>query len=147
MDDLTRHLIEAACSKLALTASLYMDTEGFDRFAELFTEDGEFVRPSTYPHSPLKGRREIAQTLADRFMGVTSRHICSNLIVEAINEREATASSFFLHISHPDNGAQLPAPMAGSLLSMGEYRDCFVKTEDIWRIKSRIGRFIFRKQP
>lgn len=144
MEDITRLFVDAACTKLAMTASLHMDQGRFVEFANLFVEDGEFVRPSTFPDDPLKGREEIASVLAERFAGFTSRHLCTNVIVNASGADEATASSFFLHISDRGPGSASPSDLSASLRSMGEYYDEFVRSSEGWRIKRRVGRFRFR---
>jgi hypothetical protein len=144
MDEVKLLLIEAACTRLSLLASRYMDIGQFDDFAAQFTEDGEFVRPSTYPSSPLIGRTEIARVLQERFGGFTSRHICSNLIVDVLNESKATATSSFLHLSDNGDGSTPPISLKSSFRSMGEYFDEYFNTAQGWRIKRRVGRFLFR---
>ncbi|HSV53011.1 MAG TPA: nuclear transport factor 2 family protein [Burkholderiaceae bacterium] len=47
------------CQQLSLQATRYFDQRDFERAAALFTENGEFVRPSTYPGAALKGRAGI----------------------------------------------------------------------------------------
>jgi hypothetical protein len=138
--------IEQECQRLVNLAANLMDAGAFEELAALFTEDGTFIRPSTYPDGALRGRRMIAEVLRERFGTSLSRHICTNLVVEVRSESEALGHSYFTHLwdAAPGAASDWPRPVHGALQSFGEYRDTFVLTAAGWRFAARVGRFVFR---
>jgi hypothetical protein len=141
--------IEFECRQLATLATNLMDSGDYEAMAALFTEDGVFVRPSTYPDGALKGAAVIVATLRERFDNSLSRHLASNLVVTVKSPDQAEGHSYFTHFwcTGLDRFANLPVPLQETMQSVGEYRDRYERTQGGWRIASRTGRFIFRKLP
>lgn len=145
MDAASEQEISRACERVALLASNFMDACEFERMVELFTEDCEFVRPSTFPTGLLKGRHGILELAKKRPNDLVSRHVCSNIVVSVISERKAVAHSYFLHFAGRRAPQALNAalPIENTLRSVGEYDDQFELTPAGWRIAKRVGRFVF----
>ncbi|WP_322027945.1 nuclear transport factor 2 family protein [Burkholderia sp. BCC1977] len=134
-----------SCEQLSLQVSRWFDLGDFERAAALFTEDAEFIRPSTYPNLPLRGRAAIQELGKQLPAGVMSRHVCSNFIVEVQGKDRVVCRSLFTRFgdNRPEDTRQQPLPIAECLRSVGEYEEHMVRTPEGWRIASRIGRFIF----
>jgi SnoaL-like protein len=136
--------ILADCRDVALRASMLMDANDADRLVALFTEDMEFVKPSTYPEVSIRGRAQFRAIIATRPAGFISRHICTNAVADRTGADSVTVKSYFTHFSGtrpPGSGAALP--IADALRSVGEYEDRLVRTTGGWLIARRTGRFMF----
>ena len=132
------------CVDAVTRASVLMDAGEADALTELFTEDLEFVRPSTYPEVAIRGREQFRQALAERDPRMVSRHVASNIVAIRTSETEIVVRSYFTHFrGYRDVGSQVPIPLADSLRSMGEYEDSFVQVGDRWLIARRVARFLF----
>lgn len=138
--------IERACQRLSLELSRHFDACDFDSAALLFTDDGEFVRPSTYPHHPVRGRKAIQELGATLPPGMrsASRHVCTNFIVDILAPDAAVCRSLFMRFgdNRPPEDRHAALPILEALRSIGEYEERMVRTSEGWRIQSRIGRFV-----
>ena len=120
-----RRAIEADCARLiALYANLNDKTQ-WDDLAALYAEDGRMSRP-TAPDVFVEGRAAILAAFAGRPPRKT-RHLCANVVIEALSPMEATGHSAMV-LFQPDG-----APLAGS------FDDRFVLTADGWRFAERRG--------
>ena len=133
------------CERLSLQVSRLFDQCDFAGAAMLFTQDCEFVRPSTYPHGALRGRqaiREIGLALPPS-MRSGSQHVCSNFIVDALSDTEAVCTSLFMRFGdHRQLSERTTAlPVHDHLRSVGAYDETMRLTSEGWRIHARIGRF------
>ncbi|HSV53046.1 MAG TPA: nuclear transport factor 2 family protein [Burkholderiaceae bacterium] len=140
-----RFEIEAECKRVALCASNFADAGRLQEYGDCHTDDAEFIRPSTYPANPLKGRAELVSSLKSRDENLLSRHVLSNMIVDVINDHEAQAIAYFLHYAarrNVDDPEAVPA-VDSALKSVGEYQIRFVLQQGKWRIQRRVGRFLF----
>ncbi len=144
MDESTRREIQWACQLVVLEVANAMDSGEDERIVNFFTADCEFVRPSTFPNNPLRGPEGILAALNARPEGYTTRHICTNILVEVIDEDKAIARSYFSHYGGCANSrATTAVPLDGALRSVGDYTDHLVKTPTGWRVAKRVGQFIF----
>ena len=146
MNEEQRWQIEWACQRLSLELSRQLDACDFEAAAGLFTEDGEFVRPSTYPHHPVRGRDAIRHLGAGLPPGLRSgsRHVCTNFIVDVAAKDAAICRSLFMRFGDNREPGQRQPPLAvvETLRSVGEYEERMVRTNEGWRVQSRIGRFV-----
>jgi len=134
MDDLTRLSIEAACSRLVLEFAKFNDDLQHEKLAALFTEDCVFARPLD-PEHPYHGRAAVHAIFRDRKPRLT-RHVMTNIIIDAISETEAKGSCYVTMISSAD--VENP-PHEGEGIFFGGFDDEFVKEADGWKFRSRIG--------
>ena len=88
MDDLKRLVIIEEIRNLRSRYWRYLDTQQWDRFASLFTDDCVFDA-SFDNFNPPPGGRAIADTVADVFQGVTSVHQGMHHEIEVIDETHA----------------------------------------------------------
>lgn len=102
-----------------------------DQYAELFTEDAEWLMPG----SPRHGREDIRAGSRERREaggigpGSNSRHVVASTAVEFTDEDEAVADSYWMYFVETD---QVPR-----MTLMGHYRDTVRRTSDGWRMARR----------
>jgi hypothetical protein len=138
MDPLERLLAERACERLVLLYALYVDEGRAGEVASLFTEDGRWEGADG---SVMAGRDAIAAAFGAR-QGLarrTSRHVCTNVLVDVADDgTSAAGSTYLMNYRHDSqNGAAaVPAP-ADHPKFVGTYYDRFVSTADGWRIAER----------
>lgn len=133
----------AACIDICVRATMHMDHGDAPAMAELFTDDLEFVRPSTFPNVAIRGRGELLAAMAARGSDSVSRHVASNFVATRIAHDVVTVDSYFTHFRGNRTPAATPVPLADALRSIGEYRDRLAFRDGRWRIARREARFIF----
>jgi len=136
MDDIQKLLIERECERLINQYCLFVDFGEASRIAELFTEDGWWENDSIRMVGQDGIRREFAtrQDVTRR----TSRHLCTNVLIDVINGDRATGVCYLINYRHdsPTGEAEMPA-LSDTPKFVGEYRDTFVRTPDGWRFATR----------
>ncbi|GHC95165.1 nuclear transport factor 2 family protein [Novosphingobium pokkalii] len=130
MTDDERRAIEADCGRLIALYANLNDEARWDEAAALYAPDGLMTRP-TAPDAPIVGREAILAAFKAR-PPRTTRHVCSNVVIEVESAREARGTSAMLLFT----GA--PAPLVGS------FHDRFVRTEEGWRFAERRGTLLFQ---
>ncbi|MBI5264118.1 MAG: nuclear transport factor 2 family protein [Bradyrhizobium sp.] len=134
VDDFQRLLIERECERLIHAYTHLIDYGEAARVADLFTDDGTCESPE----ATLIGRdriRDSFQARQDR-TDRTSRHVCTNALLNVIDERQAEGVVYFTLYRHDGGDLGRPAPLEGPLM-VGEYRDRFVRTDAGWRFARR----------
>jgi hypothetical protein len=138
-----RLLIEHACEKLQKLYGIYADQLDEERFVGLFTDDAWIKVPE---QPAFRGRVAIAAGIKQmRALGLVYRHVMTNNVVDAIDERTADGLCYLMAFNSaapPDANGARPMELATTL---GEYRDRFVKTDQGWRFESRELRRVMRR--
>jgi hypothetical protein len=131
---------ERQCVALSAKYALYCDTAR-ERIPELFTEDALLDLPGRR----LEGREAIRKSFGPR-PSVATIHICTNVVVEGIDEDHARGSTHLLVFRHDaDRGIEnLPVAMSLPYLA-GIFLDDFVRTDACWLIRSRRLSVVFRR--
>jgi ketosteroid isomerase-like protein len=134
LDAIETMLIERACARLVSEYCHLVDHGQASKVADLFTDDGFWSSPET----ALNGRAEIERGFGRREQNRRrmSRHICSNLLIEVLDETTARGVVYLTLYRH-DGEEGLPASPVGLPAFIGEYRDEFQKTAEGWRFKRR----------
>lgn len=130
MTDDERRAIEADCARLIALYANLNDAARWDELAALYTEQGVMTRP-TAPDAPIVGRDAILAAFRSR-PPRTTRHVCSNVVIDVDSADEARGTSAMLLFT----GA--PAPLVGS------FHDRFVRTPEGWRFAARHGTLLFQ---
>jgi hypothetical protein len=125
-----RRAIEADCARLIALYANLNDAACWDEVAALYAEQGVMTRP-TAPDAPTVGRDAILAAFRSR-PPRTTRHVCSNVVIEVDSADEARGTSAMLLFT----GA--PAPLVGS------FHDRFVRTAEGWRFAARHGTLLFQ---
>jgi len=134
MDPVERLLIERECARLPLLFARYADNGDHAALAALFTEDCIFARPFQ-PDYPFHGRDRVQAIFRDR-PPILVRHLVTNVLVEAVSEREARGTNYLAMLS---SHASTEPPQAAGGLYVGGFEDVYVKEADGWKFRSRYG--------
>lgn len=137
--------IERQCARLVLRSLRAFDERDWPGYAELFAEDGVFIRANA-PDEPLVGREAIRRALAERSAARLTRHLCTNLEIDVLDGEHARGFCYLLlyagDASQPESPGGRPAD---GVQRVGEYRDTFVRTGAGWRIGMREGRLVLQQ--
>jgi uncharacterized protein (TIGR02246 family) len=123
---------ELAVRSLIVRLAQYADGLGtVEQYAELFTEDAEWLMPG----APRIGREDIRAGSAERRAeggvgpGSNSRHMIAGTAMEFMSPAEAVADSYWMFFVNTDSQAELRL--------VGHYRDTVVRTAAGWRMARR----------
>lgn len=132
--------IERACTQLSIAYARAIDFRDYDAFVLLFTEDGVLD-----VGRPLHGRDAIRESLRHRPDELRSRHVISNVFIDALSPDEARGISYFtLYRHHGEESVRFgPVPLTGPA-AVGHYEDRFVRTDAGWLFRSRRAQIAFR---
>lgn len=129
MKNKDRRAAEADCARLIALYANLNDEARWDEVAELYAEDGVMVRP-TAPNAPVAGREAILEAFKAR-PPRTTRHVCSNVVIDVESDSTARGTSAMLLFT----GEAVPL--------VGSFHDRFILTDDGWRFAERRGSLIF----
>ena len=136
MDAVERLLAERACERLIVEYARRVDFGEAGRIADLFTADGRWEGTDLL----LDGRDAIREWFVERerLARRVSRHVCTNIAVEAVSANVATSLCYMINYRHDrrEGDATTPVP-AEHPKYVGELRDTFRLTDDGWRFSSR----------
>ena len=123
---------EWAVRNVIVRLAQYADGLGScEQYAELFTEDAEWLMPN----APRHGRADILEgSLARRAEGTVgpgsnSRHVVASTAVDFSNDDEAVADSYWVYYVETN--------VAPRVTLVGHYRDTLQRTEDGWKMARR----------
>ena len=136
---LERLLIIQECTQLIARFAERNDARDADALADMFVEDGVFMRP-TAPDAPVRGREAIREQFRARPPNKLTRHVCANTVVTVKSTIEATAHSYILLFTATlMDGAVMPVKADAKQL-LGAYDDRIVRDADgVWRFRERRG--------
>ena len=126
--------IVTACERLEHDYAIYRDRGDAEAFANIFTEDGEWGRPTTV----LKGREAIRDYIASSAGGPPEAHMQfqTTIQITPVDDTTATGISYALVLEAPIPEAGLPATTAGFQVA-SESRSTYRLTDDGWKIATR----------
>nr|WP_246465655.1 nuclear transport factor 2 family protein [Novosphingobium jiangmenense] len=125
-----RRAAEHDCARLVALYANLNDDARWDEVAALYAEDGVMYRP-TAPDQGVEGREAILAAFKAR-PPRTTRHVCSNVVIDV--EGPATARGTSAMLLFTGEGAPL----------VGSFHDRFVLTADGWRFAERRGSLTFK---
>lgn len=139
MDDLQRMAAERSCEALIARYAHVIDDGHASQVADLFTADGVWESPE----STLVGRDAIRTAFLRREQsGRRSRHVCTNVAVDVVDESNATGICYLVlfRTDAPDDGS----PARGTQPALvGVYRDSFARDPEGWRFRHRVTEVAF----
>jgi hypothetical protein len=146
MDALDRMLVERACERLIYEYSRLVDFGEAAAVASLFTEDGRWQGTELL----LEGRGEIRAWFEKReaIGRRVSRHVFTNVLVDAVSETEAKSLSYMINFRHDraEGDDSIPVPMEEPKW-VAEVEDTFRLTPDEgWRFSSRYVKPAFMRR-
>lgn len=125
--------IEWECTRLSNAFAHLMDHKEYEKLANLFTEDGVFVRDG----KRLVGRGQIIETLSARPSIAITRHVTTGIYFTHVDESSAQAISVNRSYFAMNDGGALPASYKADQVIFLDFEDTFVKTAEGWRIAAR----------
>ena len=135
MDATARNLIERECARIVTLYCHYVDHGEAARIADLFTKDGVWTGPGVR----MDGEDQLRKGFQARQDNTArmSRHVCNNLLVDVIDEDNATGTVYLTLYRHDGEEDRSFSPIEGPVL-VGEYQDRFVRTAEGWRFAERV---------
>ncbi|SER46005.1 nuclear transport factor 2 family protein [Sphingobium sp. YR768] len=124
-----RRAIEQDCARLVALYANLNDAARWEDVAALYAEDGRMARP-TAPDDWIVGRDAILTAFRSRPARAT-RHVCSNIVIDVLDESHASGESAMLLFTGDG------APKVGS------FHDRFVRVQGEWRFAERRGSLTF----
>ncbi|MDF8332323.1 nuclear transport factor 2 family protein [Novosphingobium cyanobacteriorum] len=130
IEDAERRAIEHECARLVALYANLNDEARWGEVAALYAEDGVMYRP-TAPDQGVVGREAILSAFKAR-PPRTTRHVCSNVVIDVEGPATARGTSAMLLFTAAD-----APPLVGS------FHDRFCLTAEGWRFAERRGSLIF----
>ena len=129
---------ELACHRLVIASYSLMDQGRYEETAALFTADAVWVRGG----KPVSGRDAILAALDQRSTTDISRHIITNVLIEARENDEASGTACFVPLrgTKRDDGTVATPPIT----NVGDLNYRFRKERDGWRIAHLQPTMIFK---
>ncbi len=126
--------VVTACERLEHDYAIFRDRGDAEAFANIFTEDGEWGRPTTV----LKGREAIREYIASSAGGPPEAHmqLQTTIQITPVDETTATGISYAIVLEAPIPEAGLPATSVGFQVA-SESRSTYQLTDEGWKIATR----------
>jgi uncharacterized protein (TIGR02246 family) len=141
VDDIDIVIAKQQCADLSGRYCRAVNECDVEAFTALFTPDGEWNRPGGHSMVGQDAIREyIAYALADPAQR-TLRHVNGTVLVDVVDEANATSWSQTTVYDTP-TGGPFPVALSGPDMIV-EYRDRLVKASDGWRIAQRNTTVVF----
>ena len=129
--------IERACERIVYAYSRALDLGDMSAAADFFAENGSFARPMA-PDKIIQGREAIRTALLTRPKTLLTKHLATNVMIDAVSRDEASGLSYLTMISTTPGDAAAPHVSAGPVY-FGEIKDRFVREGGEWKILERRG--------
>ncbi len=134
LTSIERAAIGWECERLIHLYSMLNDAGDFHAVADLFTEDGVFVRPSGGAET--KGREQILAMYLSRPPRFT-RHMITSVVITPESATQASGHSY-LSLHTAALAETLPAAADAAYL-IGAFHDRFVLDQGAWKFSERRG--------
>jgi len=129
--------IERACERIVYAYSRALDLGDMSAAADFFAENGSLARPMT-PNLIIQGRDSIRAALLSRPKTLLTKHLATNVMIDAASREEAHGLSYLTMISTTPGDAAAPFVSAGPVY-FGEFKDRFVREGGEWKFLERRG--------
>lgn len=136
------HLAENEIEKQLYRFFRGLDERAFGTMAAIMTPDGVWRRGGVDIH----GRDMLVEAMERRGADRNTRHILSNLIIEAGKDEAATAtfySTAWVHVGAADEKGVSPIGVPSSI---GVYTATFKRVEDGWQMADLRSKMAFKQQ-
>ena len=130
--------IERACERLVYVYSRALDLGDMSAAADCFAEAGSMARPMT-PDQLIHGREAIRAALHTRPKTLLTKHLASNIMIEADSHDAAHGLSYLTMIATTPSGDAKPPFVSQGPIYFGEFQDRFVREHGAWKFLERRG--------
>ena len=137
--------IEWECQKIMRRYYYYVDRREFEKAAELFTVDVDWLSHGV----KLDGRDDLLKALYASLGDGTIRHVLTNSVVTVVDEDHAICRSYNTLYYSADaeyQEADDPLAMEGPHRLLDSYAE-LTRTSESWRIAKRRSLIVFRRDP
>jgi hypothetical protein len=144
VDASARRGIEQDCRDLIMAMAQYCDHREFALAVALFAEECEWVRMG----ASYEGRAAVRRAYESMPRERVARHLNGGTVVTVVDENHAESVTYYLSLGYErsaQENADLPIPLVCPV-SMGEWRDEFVRTPDGWRFERRVTTRVFERK-
>ena len=126
--------IVTACERLEHDYAIFRDRGDAEAFANIFTENGEWGRPTTV----LKGRQAIREYITSSSGGPPEAHMQfqTTIQITPVDDTTATGISYAIVLEAPIPEEGLPVTNVGFQVA-SESRSTYKLTEDGWKSAKR----------
>lgn len=142
MDILEQQAIEHECQRLAVQFTQIIDMGKSSEVADLFATDGQFDVPGMLLENPEAIRALFAKREGS---GKISKHVCTNILIDVINESEAKGVCYMTLYKYEGEPVEGPAPLDGPFY-VGHYIDKYIKENDQWKFAHRKAEMVLVKK-
>ncbi|MGH8261793.1 MAG: nuclear transport factor 2 family protein [Steroidobacteraceae bacterium] len=129
--------IERACERLVYAYSRVLDIGDLSAAADFFAQNGSMSRPMA-PDQVIQGREAIRASLLTRPKGLLTKHLATNIMIDAESRDAAHGISYLTMIATTPGDAAPPFTSAGPIF-FGEFKDRFVREHGVWKFLERRG--------
>lgn len=143
MDHRSRREIEQDCRDLVVALAQCGDHREFALAVGLYAEECEWLRMGTL----YVGRASIKDAYESLPRARVVRHMTGGTVVDVIDQDHAQGLTYYVSFAHEgqiEEKCALPLPLICPV-SMGEWRDEFVRTPEGWRFERRVTTRIFER--
>jgi hypothetical protein len=133
-----RIAIERACERIVYAYSRALDLGDTSAAADFFAENGSMTRPMA-PDQIIQGRETIRASLMSRPKTLLTKHLATNVMIDVESRDTARGISYLTMISTTPPGDTKPPFVSQGPLYFGEFKDRYVRENDVWKFLERRG--------
>ena len=130
--------IERCCERLVYEYSRALDLGDLSAAADFFAENGSMARPMA-PDQIVQGRENIRASLSSRPKTLLTKHLASNVMIDAETRDSARGISYLTMISTTPSGDAKPPHVSQGPIWFGEFKDRYVRENGVWKFLERRG--------
>jgi ketosteroid isomerase-like protein len=135
-------MVERAAERAIISLWAALDDGAFDAVANSFAADGVWHRQG----KQLKGPAMVRAAMAERPAGARTRHVVTNMLVNARNENSAELS-FYLTVYHHKGEPDAPSPAPMNVpLTVAQSKAVVQNDGSGWKISELKSADTFRRQ-
>ena len=125
-------IITRICEQLFVDYARHLDFRDYDRFVDLFAQDG-----ALNVAGKLQGKEKIRRAMSRRTDELRSRHVITNIAIDVLSETTASGIAYLSLYRHIGAESLVDEPvMLRGPAAIGHYTNSFKLTVDGWRIAS-----------
>ena len=131
----------AACTRLVANFAYHVDRREAERVADLFTAHAVFDRRG----QAIEGRVAILAAQRARSLEFVTRHACTNVRIDVIDDSHARGTCMFVLYRMPANGVDGTATTGDLPYTIGDYEDSFEYLDGVWLFARRVAHIIYQR--
>jgi SnoaL-like domain len=130
--------IERACERIVYEYARALDRGDTAGAADFFAQEGTLSRPMS-PDQSIVGRENIRAALLTRPKSLLTKHLATNVMIEADSRDSAHGISYLTMIATTPPGDAKPPFNSSGPIYFGEFEDRFIRENGTWKFLARRG--------